>query len=265
MFFTGEEDDDVRRRISQISTHWSALHSPSVEVTRYAGPVFRYFLGIVRQVPQAEDLAMQFVQRFLTQDVQRHARPESGRFRDYLKASLRNMAQDVWRQAAKDKKLYAPLPGDGAHLPESESTDTPDIDEFDTQCHIERIDAAWERLRKEEEESSGKGGDGGARAPYYTVLRLQSERAEMSAQEIADELNRSRPSTLKPENVRQLLSRARRKFGEYLLDEVLKSLPVAEHGELETELIELRLLPYCKAAFRERQELLRGRSAESRD
>jgi hypothetical protein len=260
VFFTGERDDEERRRISQITTHWAELRSSSTEVVRYFGPVYRYFLGIVKQPAQAEELAMLFVQRFVSQDLQRHARRENGRFREYLKVSLRNMVQDLWRQAAKDKRFFGALPGDVADRDDESPDERAESDEFDAQCHIERINAAWERLRLEEAKNVEQDGDAVERAPYYTALRLQADHEEMSVQEIADELNKRRKMPLRPENVRQIMTRARRKFGEYLLDEVVGSLPPAEHDDLEAELIALKLLPYCKAALRERQSLRDRRS-----
>ena len=63
---------------------------------RYAGAVFRYLLGAVRDADAAEELSHEFAVRLLRGDFHR-ATPERGRFRDYLKTALINLVNDYFR------------------------------------------------------------------------------------------------------------------------------------------------------------------------
>ena len=68
------------------------------------------------------------------------------------------------------------------------------------------------------------------------------------AQQLSARLNRP----LTAPGVRQILHRARAKFGELLLEEVFHSLRYPSAELLEQELIDLGLLPYCRPALQQR-------------
>src|SRR5207253_2049688 len=72
----------------------------------YYGAVYRYLLGASGDAAVAEDLTQEFAVRFLRGDF-RGATPERGRFRDLLKASVRNLVLDHWRRQGR---APAPLP-----------------------------------------------------------------------------------------------------------------------------------------------------------
>ena len=69
--------DEFQRRLSEISTQWTAViqaHQASTTTAgaartellqRYGSAVYRYLLGAVRDADAAEDLSHEFVVRFL--------------------------------------------------------------------------------------------------------------------------------------------------------------------------------------------------------
>src|SRR4051812_1379878 len=92
-------------RLSQIATRWSLLQQARGAgdaawgelLLRYHAPVYRYLRGLVRDDAAAEDLCQEFALRFLRGDF-RHADPDRGRFRDYLKVALRHLAGERSRR-----------------------------------------------------------------------------------------------------------------------------------------------------------------------
>ena len=90
--------DELDQRLSRITTHWTGIirahqgTTTTAEKARaellqcYAGAVYRYLLGAVRDADAAQDLSQEFVVRFLRGGFRR-ADPERGRFRDYLKTA----------------------------------------------------------------------------------------------------------------------------------------------------------------------------------
>lgn len=245
-----ESPDD--ERISRINTHWSRLFEPRAEVCRYFGPAYRYFMGIVRNADVADELTSRFVERFLRGDFQKHANPEKGRFRAYLKISLRHIAHEYWREL-RNRDAHCPISGpDGIAVQESESADAALDRSFDAACSSQWLHQAWKQLEAMQD---------GERVPYFAVLSLKTSNPNLRSQEIAAELAPTIGINLKAEQVRKILERAREKFAELLLEQVIQSLPGKEHDRIEAELIDLDLLKYCKSALLRRQGLPDGRSS----
>ena len=108
-------DTPIEDHLSKITTRWDeifAAHNTEDEqgclpnvaqqnvLRRYADCVHRYILAATGDHHVAEDLTQDFALRFLRGDYSR-ARPEKGRFRDYLKTSLRNLITDHFRSQSK--------------------------------------------------------------------------------------------------------------------------------------------------------------------
>src|SRR5262245_20611504 len=116
----GLENEGIDARLSAIETRWTVLFNAHESqgnarlaaqtqlLLRYHSAVYRYLLGIVRDSEVAAELSQEFAVRFLRGDFHR-ANPQRGRFRDFLKTSLRHLAQDYWR---KLNKASLPLPDD---------------------------------------------------------------------------------------------------------------------------------------------------------
>src|SRR5262249_37763630 len=85
--------------LEHISTHWHVVGDPLQFVMRYAAAVRRYVGAVVKNPHDSEGV----VQDFLLNTGRRPFTPEQvrrGRFRDYLKAVLRNAALTHFRRSA---------------------------------------------------------------------------------------------------------------------------------------------------------------------
>ncbi len=207
---------------------------------RYHEVVYQYFerkLGRDR-VNEAAELYSNFALKLLESDrLIKGANPEKGRFRNYLMTSLRNMVNDHYREEAR--RRHAPLP---EHLADGGPAQEKDDSDFPPLFAQELLNQTWKALQ----DSCGEG------QLHYTVLRFQSDHPEMQGPQIAEELSRRLGVTLTHDGVRQTLKRARDRFAGLLLEEVERSLNGPGLDELEQELIELNLLPYCKRALEKR-------------
>src|SRR4051812_18638375 len=110
-----DREDD---RLSQIATRWSLLRQArgggdagrgawGELLLRYHAPVYRYLRALVRDEVEAEELCQEFALRFLRGDF-RHANPDRGRFRDYLRVALQHLAGERLRR----RPPPLPLTGD---------------------------------------------------------------------------------------------------------------------------------------------------------
>jgi RNA polymerase sigma-70 factor (ECF subfamily) len=126
----------------------------------------------------------------------------------------------------------------------------PDSDEgssdaiFLTSWREELLSRAWHAL-EEHEKASG--------SPYYTALRLRVDEPNLRSPDIAARLADRLGKPMSPENVRVLVHRARDRFAELLLDAVAESIEDPSPDALEEELIDLRLLEYCRDALQKRR------------
>ncbi len=175
------------QRLSRIETLWTQMFRASKPdekpdemardlVLRYYGAVYRYILGIVRNEDMAMDLTQEFATRFLRGDFKK-ANPERGRFRDFLKVSLRNLVMDFYRkQKVQREKGPRPLP-DESSIPGSPADQSASDEAFVSSFREEVLARTWEALA-EAERASGKS--------YHSVLRFQIQHPEMAGAEMAE-------------------------------------------------------------------------------
>jgi RNA polymerase sigma factor (sigma-70 family) len=254
-----QSSEDQQQRLSRIETMWTQMfrRSPLSEkaagpasdlVLRYYGAVYRYVLGIVRDEESAMDLTQEFASRFLRGDFSK-ADPKRGRFRDFLKVSLRNLVMDHYRKqkVARDKGPRA-LP-DESSIPGAPADQRGDDQAFVASFREEVLARTWEALA--ELEKTG-------RQPYHTVLRFKIQHPEMPSGEMAETLSKQLGKDISDTAMRQTLHRARSQFADLLLDEVSRTLSKPSLEELTQELVELRLLDYCKSAVDRRVKQAKG-------
>ena len=236
-----EPADDAR--LTNISTRLSKLFQAGPagheEFLRYYGAAFRYFRALVRDADVAQELTHNFAQRHFEGRFQAYD-PGKGRFRDFLKVALRNMAMDYLRGRKR---------GAVADLPHEELLDDDKSQHFENAWREEILHQAWQTLERLEKET-GK--------PQHTVLRFKSEHPNLASDELARELGKIIGKSLTPEAARQLVHRAREAFQEILLDEVTRSLGSFELEEIEAELADLKLLTYCEESLKKRKRLKKG-------
>jgi RNA polymerase sigma-70 factor (ECF subfamily) len=173
---------------------------------RHYGTVYRCLLGMVGDPDAAAELAQDFAVRFLRGDF-KQADPERGRFRDFLKTSLRHLVIDYWR-----KKPDAPS---------DEDLDRVFLEKWREE---ELLQKSWEGLERVEQ---------AAGQPYYTLLRYKTEHPDVGWAQLADYLRAQRGKALTVEAVRRLLHRAREKFMDLLVEEVARSVPTTDRDRLK--------------------------------
>jgi RNA polymerase sigma-70 factor (ECF subfamily) len=234
--------------LSQIETHWTEIsqaHRGQADaaavaraelVGRYVGAVHRYLVAATGDVETASDLTQEFALRILRGDFQ-SADPARGRFRDFLKRSVRNLMLEHYRRCrARSMNRLEDAPE-----PAGEDGDLADFDQqFLARWREELLAHAWDALAR----AQRSGG-----VAYYTVLRLRADRPELRSQELALHLASlwGRPVTACW--VRQTLLRARQKFAEAVIRAVTDSLPSATPDQVQQELSDLCLLEYCRPFF----------------
>jgi RNA polymerase sigma-70 factor (ECF subfamily) len=256
----GQRPKDGDARLSSVETCWTLLEEAyegqgEVRVAaqkdlllRYYRAVYRYLLAIVRDPQAAEELTQEFAVRFLRGDF-RHADPGQGRFRDYLKTALRHLAQDFWR---KQKKALPALAEDLSDQgPSAEMPEAPSDQKFLTGWRDELLARAWESLAALEWKTG---------QPYLTALLGKTLQPQLHSAQLAEELHTQLGRSFTEPAVRQLLHRARSLFALLLAKEVQRSLPTQRLDNLEQELIDLDLLPYCKPILDAARGTGRGRN-----
>jgi RNA polymerase sigma factor (sigma-70 family) len=248
------ESNEDAVRLSRIKTRWSMLfqahqgqgsaaqQARCVLLLRYYGAVYRYLLGVLRDPAAAEERTQDFAVRFLAGAFS-GADPERGRFRDYLKTALRNLAHKHW-EAQKREKDQGPQPlAEEAEMAAPASDPAEEDRAFVLAWREELLARTWKALRRVQEETG---------TPCHTVLHLRTEQPHLHSAQLAEQLAPHLGKVLSEGAVHQAVKRARDRFADLLLDEVSHSLGAPLLAELEQELIELGLLEYCKSALRRR-------------
>lgn len=236
--------------LSQITTEWSVVFNAHRQdpvsacdigqllaaqqrvLKRYGSCIYSYLLGACRDANEAEELSQEFAYRFVRGDLQ-NASPDHGRFRDYLKAVLRNIVNDYFRRRKKEQDLHVNLDSQIMHRASP-------LQDFETdfrECfRQDALNLAWNQLRHYQHEKSNH---------YFTVLRFRAEHPAMESAAMAEQLSVVLDRSVSAEWVRQNLRRARTKFSELLVFEVSKTLgSQATREEIDRELVDLRLMKY---------------------
>lgn len=230
-------------RLSEISTNWDEIIAARDDaagairnqiLVRYASCVYKYILAGARNVDAADDLSQEFALRFVRGDY-KNADPSKGRFRDYLRVSLRNLITDQFR---KNKEVALNVSAaemlSGAHV----DCHLADLDrDFHANWRKQVLGFAWKALR---DSDSGRSND------YFTVLRYRSLNPEAKSTQMAKVLSIQLGKQVNSEWVRQKLSRARHKFADLLAMEVRNSLSDKTEEAIREELAELGLLKYLE-------------------
>lgn len=228
--------------LSQIDTNWTQLglvrdgtvDSSVVEearrqlLHRYAASVYQYLLACVRDESTADDLAQDFALRFLDGRYESADR-DRGRFRDFLKRCLSNMATDYFRSVSSEKKHLNNLHSNSAARTAEK--------DFDSHWQQDMLAQTWTVF--EEKYSS--------QSPLFLVLRHRAEFPDQTAVQISAALQSqiSEPNPLTDAWVRQTLHRGRAAFAKLLRNEVARTLTDPNPDSVDEELGALGLLKYC--------------------
>lgn len=238
------------QRLSRLQTYWTVLGRCRGETAgavaakqqlleRYTPAVRRYLLGALRDAEAADELTQEFAVRFMRGDLHR-ADPARGRFRDFVKGVLFHLVADHHRGR---KRSPAGLPDES--LADDRSADPADGDDtFEESWRGELLDRAWAALRKHQDETGQL---------YYSVLQYRAKQPDRRSAEMAEGLTAELGKPVNAAWVRQTLHRARERFADFLLDEVLQTLREPSADLLEDELITVGLLEYCRPALDKRR------------
>jgi len=203
----------------------------------YGGAIKRYLVASLRDADLAEDLFQEFALKFVQGGFQ-GVDPAKGRFRSYVKTVLYRMVAMHYRKKSV-RKEHA-LPEDSLSGSEH-ATHTADEDEkFLISWRDDLLAKTWQAL-EEHEQTSG--------APYNTVLRMRVSDPTLSSEELAQRLTDELDKPFKAGAARVTLHRAREKFAHLMIDVIANSLEDPTREKIESELVELRLIDYCRDAL----------------
>jgi RNA polymerase sigma factor (sigma-70 family) len=240
---------------SWVMTTWSGVFKGRGEgdtakqarndlLVRYHEAVYHYFLAKIRDPHAAHELYSNFAVRLIETDrLLKNADPNRGRFRHYLKAALHHMVIDYYRNRARPDQARRLSFDPAQHDVVAVNEDERDGD-FSPIWRQELLNQAWKALQALEQRTG---------QPHYTVLRAQSDNPDVRAPQLAEQLSAKLSKPFSADGVRQALHRAREKFAALLLEEVERTLESPTLDELEAELIDQQLLPYCKKALEKRR------------
>jgi RNA polymerase sigma factor (sigma-70 family) len=222
-------------RLDNISTRASALESPAQLVMRY-GPALRRYLGaMIPHAHDADDVAQDLLLQVLHKGLARKA-PGRGRFRDYLKAVARNVAHDHLRRRQLPR---ADL--DLGNLAEPDERQLAAERQWLADWRGCVLELAWRALEQHEFQHP----EGLA----YAVLRLAAEHPDESSEQLAERLSGRLGRAVRADAYRKQLSRSRRLFARFILEEVKQTLDASSANQparLAEELAEVGLLPYVQ-------------------
>jgi RNA polymerase sigma-70 factor (ECF subfamily) len=189
----------------------------------------------------AEELTQEFAAALLRGDFS-SADPDRGRFRDYVKTSVRNLARKHWKRRQRAREISL---ADEHLLATPSESQLFDADQsFLDSWREELLDQTWKELERVEDETG---------VPHYSLLSLKTQCPELRSADLAERVAPLLGKTLTADGVRQAVHRAREAFARLLIDEVSRSLTNRAPEALEEELIDLGLLKYCQPALTQRK------------
>ena len=212
----------------------SAEPAQRLLLERYGEAIQRYLLAAVRDQHVADELFQEFAVKLIKGDF-KQANPEVGKFRSYVKTSLFRMVASYHRKnsARKERNLE--------QVPDVDSgADQFGVAEDEKFLQVWRdaiLAKAWSRL----ESAEANGGP-----PYHTILRLRVQNPASSSLELAELISTVVGKQLTSGNARVQVHRARKKFAHSLFETIADSLEKPTREAVEAELIEVRLIEYCR-------------------
>ncbi len=242
------EPESLEHRLSRISTMWTVLqqaHLGSVPAAtaaqqllmeRYGHAINTYLRAALRDADAADELTQEFALCLIRGEF-RHASPERGRFRNYVKTVLFHLMSKYRKRQQKQPR---PLADDSPELTGLAASPEPTEQLFDENWRAELLARAWSVLKE-------------VQPAFHTALHFRANHPEMRSDEMAKELSAETGKPITADGVRQTLRRAREKFADLLVTEVAHSLDTPSVDALAEELRDLNLLEHCKPALERRQ------------
>lgn len=272
-------DEDLH--LSMINTAWTVVRqahgnqtvgvesAQRILLERYGGAIRRYALAALRDEDAADEVFQEFALKFVRGEFGK-VDPERGRFRAFVKTVVYRLIVDYQRRKKK-RVIETPMHSNIAE-PLAGDEQGEDDELFRVSWRAELLERCWKSLEEEENpqksiekdalecgqggihprETQGKKIDKQAQEqgkPYFSVLRYRVDHPDLRSPELAAGLSKILNKPINAGAVRVLIHRARERFADILLNEVMDSLANNSLDEAEQELIELGLLDYCRPAL----------------
>lgn len=222
-------------RLDAITTHWSRVDDLSYFVLRYEVAVRKYLTALLKNPEVVQEVIHDVLLGILKRGLG-EIRNNAGRFRDYLRTSLRHAVFQYWRKQAKApsnehelESLISEQPGPEAEL------DAIWVKQW-RECLLDRTWKTFKHLQDQ----------GRLNAAYYTILKLAVDHPGMTSTAMAAKAELALNKPIRPDAYRQLLRRARRRFAELLQDEVARTLDQPTPEALVDEFVDLGILHFMK-------------------
>jgi hypothetical protein len=230
-----------KSRLDEISTEWEIVRDPPRFVQRYAAAIERYVAALVKNPHDAEEVSQEF---FLRVSKHRfvHTRQEGGRFRDYLKAGVRNAALNFLRR----QRAWKGIDPSVQTIPDR--SDQTWLVEW-RQCLLDR---ACRALEKHQRQSPGN--------LFHTVLNMVVNNPLDDTQILAVRTSALIGRPIRAEAFRKQLSRARFMLAKLLVREVAQTLDHPTAEKIKEELIELALWEYVRRFIASERRILRRKT-----
>ena len=243
-------------RLSRIETSWSIvvrahrddsderLAAQQTLIERYGFAIRRYLQAELRSDAAVDEVFQEFALAFVRGDYHR-AHPDRGKFRSFLKTILFRLVADYRRTLYRRESPAMIEQHVDAVALDDDARQIAELDrEFITVWRESLLAQTWARLERIEVET-GK--------PLFTVLRCRTDHPEINSTQLARKLSEKLGKPVTATNTRVLILRARVRFANLLVDEILPSLPDPTLDRLEEELIELGLIEYCRNVLDQRR------------
>jgi RNA polymerase sigma factor (sigma-70 family) len=227
---TAMETPQVKRtqsRLEDIPTDWDIVRDPALFVLRYAPAIQRYVRALVRNRHDAEEVVQEFFLRVTQHGLFRPSR--GGRFRDYLKAAVRNAALNCLRRNRAPKSIDFSILQDSIADKTHATADQVWTAEW-RKCLLER---AWQALKEHQDQSHGN--------LFQTVLNMLIDNPLEDSKTLAVRTSALIGRPLRAEAFRQQVSRARRLLAKLIVREVAQTLDEPTPKQIKDELIALDL------------------------
>jgi hypothetical protein len=220
---TLREKTDPESSLEKIATRWSSVGDPRKFLSRYE----RAIRDAVDEVFQ--DCVLKLLNRQFVK-----AKCDQGRFRFYLKRSVRNAAINYLREQRRQKHVDYDI----AQLLATPKDESPEDVRFFSDWRDTLLQRSWRGLAEHERSSP--------ESLCYTVLRLAADWPTESSAQLTERAVKMTGKQISVESFRKKLSRARHRFAEKLVLEVGQTLENPNLASVELELIDLDLIVYVR-------------------
>jgi hypothetical protein len=224
------EPENAPSRIDGISTRLSVVASPERFVLRYGKAIRAYIGALLSDAHDADDVTQELLLEVLSRGLARRE-PGRGRFRDYLKAIIRNTVADSFHKRGVTVQQ-------GLDLDLLSADDRPAERQWVADWRNCILEAAWSALEAHEHSNPGN--------LSYVALRLVVDHPEEDSVQLAARLSNKIGQPMRPDAFRKQVSRARHMYARLMVDEVKQTLSDPTPQQVHEELLDVGLLGYVR-------------------